>query len=56
MVQKIEIHSYFAIVGMPPLILLRTQIWLAERSRTEGFRFLKKVLQENCPNFHGLWF
>ena len=47
--------SYFATGGIPPLKLLCTQFLLAEKSRAEGFRFIKRsLLEENCPNFHGL--
>ena len=46
-------HPYFAARGIPPLKLLCTQILLAERSRVEDFKFLKRsLLEENCPDFH----
>ena len=45
---------YFGTGGIPPLKLLCTQILLAERSRAEDFRFLKRsLLEENCPDFYG---
>ena len=52
--RKPEMDPYFAIGGIPPLKLLCTQTLLAERSRVEDFRFLKRsLLEEHCPDFHG---
>ena len=52
--KKPEMDPYFATDGIPPLKLLCPQILLAERSRAEGFRFLKRsLLEEHCPDFHG---
>ena len=55
MVQKTEMDPYFATGGIPPLKLLSTQILVAERSRVEDVIFIKiSLLEENCPDFHGL--
>ena len=52
--KKPEVDPYFATAGISPLKLLCTQILLAERSRAEDFRFLKRsLLEENCSDFHG---
>ena len=56
MVQKNpEMDPHFATDGIPQLKLLCTQISLAERSGAEDVRFIKRsLLEENCPDFHGL--
>ena len=52
--KKPEMDPYFATAGILPLKFLCTQILLAERSRVEDFRFLKRsLLEENYPDFHG---
>ena len=52
--KKPEMDPYFAIGGIPLFKLLCTQSLLAERSRAEDFRFIKRLLlAENCPDFHG---
>ena len=52
--KKPEMDPHFAIIDIHQLKLLCTQILLAERSRAEDFRFIKRsLLEENCPDFHG---
>lgn len=47
--------SHFTTGGIPPLKLLCIQFLLAEKSRAEDFRFIKRsLLEKNCPDFHGL--
>ena len=45
---------HFATSGIPPLKLFCTEILLAEKSRAEDFRFIKRsLLEETFPDFHG---